>query len=111
MQKLSIDAIGPIPSDELSNRHKIIIFDTRTHYRQLYQVKLTDAKSAVMALHQFYADDPVAEQILSDRGTQFVNDMVKEYNKLCGTDHLKQWLIQKKKMLLLKDLIRRLCAT
>jgi hypothetical protein len=36
-----------------------------------------------MALHQFYADFPVAEQIVSDRGTQFVNDMAKKYNKLC----------------------------
>ena len=61
MQKLSIDAIGPLPSDELNNRHIIVIIDTCTGYLRLYPVKSTDAESAVMALHQFYADFPVAE--------------------------------------------------
>jgi hypothetical protein len=114
MQKLSIDAIGPLPSDELNNRHIIVIIDTCTRYLRLYPDKSTDAESAVMALHQFYADFPVAEQIVSDRGTQFVNDMVKEYNKLCGTDHFKTMAYSKEENAIVersnKELMRHLRA-
>ena len=67
-----------------------------------------------MALHQFYADFPVAEQIVSDRGTQFVNDMVKEYNKLCGTNHLKTMAYSKEENAIVersnKEVMRHLRA-
>jgi hypothetical protein len=82
MKRINIDTIGPLPPDEFENRHIIVIIDTCTRYLRLYPVKSTDAEGAVFALTQFYADFPVSAQIVSDKGTQFVNKLMEEYSKL-----------------------------
>ena len=61
-----------------------MITDTCTRYLRLYPVKSTDAESAVSALTQFEADFSVSAQIVSDKGTQFVNKSMEKYSKLAG---------------------------
>ena len=114
MKRLCIDTIGPLPPDEYENRHIIVIVDSCTRYVRLYPVRSTDAEHAVMALNSFFADFPIPDQIVSDRGTQFVNALVAEYLKLAGITHVKTMAYSKEENALVeranKEVMRHLRA-
>jgi hypothetical protein len=77
-------------------------------------VRSTDAEHAVMALNSFFADFPTPDQIVSDRGTQFVNALVNEYLKLAGITHVKTIAYSKEENALVeranKEVMRHLRA-
>jgi hypothetical protein len=67
-----------------------------------------------MALNAFLADFTVPDQIVSDRGTQFVNALVAEYCKLAGIKHITTMAYSKEENALVeranKEVMRHLRA-
>jgi len=88
MERLNIDTIGPLPPDENGNEHIIVIIDTFTRFVELYPAKDTTAVVAALALLQHFGTFGCPSQILSDNGTQFVNNLIEEFLKLCDVEHL-----------------------
>jgi len=88
MQQLAIDTIGPLPVDTQGNQFIIVIIDSFTRFVELYPTKTADALSAATALLDHAGRYGFAEQILSDNGSQFVADIVKELLSLLGTDEI-----------------------
>lgn len=89
MQRLSIDTIGPIGiGNKEDNKHILVIIDNFTRFVSLYPCKSTDAEEAARHLltHVGYFGQP--EQIQSDKGTQFVNDMIKYLCQRMGVEQL-----------------------
>jgi len=88
MERLNIDTIGPLPPDEYGNCHIIVIIDTFTRFVELYPAKDTTAIVAAIALLQHFGTYGCPSQILSDNGSQFVNNLIEEFLKLCDVEHL-----------------------
>ncbi len=84
MECLNIDSIGPMPD----GYYILVIICCFTRFVELYAVPNTSALEAAKALLQHMGRYGAPSQIRSDRGTQFVNDLIEEFLRLVGTEHL-----------------------
>ena len=88
MERLAIDSMGPFPEDEDGNKYLIVIIDCFTRYVKLYPAKSTEAVHAVKALLQWVGTFGSPSQIISDNGSQYVNQLIDEFMKVIGTEHV-----------------------
>jgi transposase InsO family protein len=83
MECLNIDFIGPYPD----KGYVFVIIDTFTRWVELYHSPSANGKSAASHLFQHFGRFGAPTQLLSDRGSQFVNEVITEFTSLIGTDH------------------------
>jgi transposase InsO family protein len=89
MERLNIDTMGPFDPDENNNTYIITIIDCFTRWVELYPVQDVSAKSAAQALLNHVGRFGEPNQILSDNGTQYVNELIKQYTKLVDIEHVR----------------------
>jgi len=89
MQRINIDTIGPLPADDNGNTYIIVIVDCFTRWIELYCAKDATSKSAAYAYLDHMGRYGCANQILSDNGSQYVNQMIDELVKLIDTEHIR----------------------
>jgi transposase InsO family protein len=82
-----MDYVGPFPEDEFKNSYILVIIDTFTRATGLYPVPAADGPNAARSLLHFIGYFGCPSQIVSDRGSHFVNDIIREFMSLMGTDH------------------------
>jgi len=87
MQKLQIDAIGPLKIDEYGNRHILVIIDTFSRWVMLYPTESTDAEACVWALIQHMGLFGAPNEVSTDGGSQLHNELVRTALDLMGTRH------------------------
>jgi hypothetical protein len=112
--RINIDTIGPLPADENDNRYIIVIIDTFTRYVELYPVKSVDAEHAVLAINAHCGRYGVPQQIVSDGGTQFINNLMAEYCLLTQMEHIQTMAYSKEENAIVeranKEVMRHLRA-
>jgi transposase InsO family protein len=89
MQRLNIDTMGPFQPDENNNTYIITIIDCFTRWVELYAVPDVTALSAANALLDHTGRFGEPNQVLSDNGTQYVNELIKEFTKLIDSEHIR----------------------
>ena len=113
-QRINIDTIGPLPPDENDNKYIIVIIDTFTRYVELYPVRSVDAEHAVLAINAHIGRYGTPKQIVSDGGTQFINNMMKEYCVLAQIEHIQTMAYSKEENAIVeranKEVMRHLRA-
>ena len=86
MERINIDTIGPLPADKHGNVYIIVIIDCFSRWMRLIPSKdVTAADAARLALYPWICDYGVPEVILTDNGTQFVNELWKAASDILGT--------------------------
>ena len=88
MEKISMDTIGPLPADADGNQHAVVIIDMFSRFMTIYPVKTTDSIDAAEALLNHIGHYGVPAQVQSDKGSQYVNDILAEFVELVGTEHV-----------------------
>jgi hypothetical protein len=88
MERVSIDSIGPLPEDTNGNKFIIVIIDCFTRFVELYATKDTSALAAANALLHYYGRFGAPCELLSDQGSQYVNQILKQFHDLIGTDRM-----------------------
>ena len=83
MVRLNIDFIGPIDNDG----YILNIIDSFSKWIELFACDNYTALEAAHCLLQHFGRYGAPSQILSDNGSQFVNDVIKEFLQLVGTEH------------------------
>jgi len=87
MEVLNIDFMGPFPPDEYKNTYVLTIIDSFTRSVGLYAVAEQTAKEAARMIMRHVGFFGCPSRIVSDKGTQFTSDLVKELMLILGTDH------------------------
>ena len=82
---VAVDLIEPInqPS-EAGHRYILTLVDYATIYPEAVPLKRIDAETVTEALVDIYSRLGIPEEVLSDQGTQFISDCMKEVCKLLG---------------------------
>ena len=88
MERLNIDTIGPLEEDEFGNSYIIVIVDCFTRFIELFAVKDTSANLTANVLLNHFGRFGCPHQLLSDNGSQFVNNIIEELIKLIGTQFI-----------------------
>jgi transposase InsO family protein len=113
-ERINIDSIGPLPPDENENCHILNISDTFSRFIEMYAIKTTSAKEAAVCLLNYLGRYGCPCQVLSDNGSQFVNETISELFKLIGTEHVLTMAYSKEENAIVeranKELMRHLRA-
>jgi transposase InsO family protein len=83
MECLNIEFIGPCPD----KGYVFTIIDTFNRWIELHHSIAADGKSAVGHRFQQFGRFGAPTQLLSDRGSHFVYEVIKEFTSLVGTEH------------------------
>ena len=84
-QKLSLDFVGPLPKSSKGNVYLLTVCDTFTRWLEAFPCKRATAQVVVDKLTQeIFPRYGVCDQIHSDRGSQFLSNLVKEVTDEMG---------------------------
>ena len=81
---LNVDSIGPLPPDQDGNTYIIVIIDRFSRWIELIPAKDATSFSAATALLQHTGRFGAPSHLLSDGGSQYVNELIKELITLIG---------------------------
>jgi len=88
-KRVAIDLIGPIgPASEDGHRYILTLVDYATRYPEAVALKRIDTETVAEALVDMFSRLGIPEEILSDLGTQFVSDCMREVERLLSIKHL-----------------------
>ena len=87
--RVAIDLVRPIgPPSEDGHRYIMTLVDFATRYPEAVPLKDIDTETVAEALVEFLSRLGVPEEILSDLGTQFVSECMKEVTRLFSIKQL-----------------------
>ena len=78
-QRIAMDIIGPLPQSRSGNRYVLVICDYATRYPEAIPLRSIDAENVAEELIQLFARVGVPEEILTDQGSNFTSQLLKEY--------------------------------
>ena len=116
-QQVAIDLIGPIsPTTSKGNRYVLTMIDYATKYAEAIAIPRVDTITVAEALWEMWSRLGIPEKVISDRGTQFTSDVMKEIFRLLSIKgavttpyHAQANGLVEKFNGTLKNMIRRLC--
>jgi transposase InsO family protein len=83
MEILNIDYVGPYPD----GGYALVIIDCFSRWVEIFPVDSATGEETAVALLQHFGRFGAPSQIRSDRGSHFVNSLIREFLLLVGTDH------------------------
>ena len=86
MQRIAMDTIGPFP-EVTTFKFIIVLIDTFTRYVELFPSQTVSATSAVNALWRHICRFCTPIEIMTDRGTQFMNQTLTHLTTISGIRH------------------------
>ena len=88
MQRIFIDAIGPINVDnQVEFKHIFVIIDAFSRYVRLFPIKSINSDEALKAFYNWIADFGCPSEIVSDNASYLVSELIKSFVTFTGIDH------------------------
>ena len=87
MQRICIDAIGPINIGNQEYKHILVFIDAFSRYVKLFPLKAVNSKECLHALNQWIADFGIPSEIVSDNAAYFVSDLIKDFMETACLEH------------------------
>jgi hypothetical protein len=87
--RVCVDTIGPIPSDDDSKKYILVIIDAFSRFVMLRAISSTTAITALEGLIEWIGFFGIPSEIVSDNGTQFANELVDNLLELLATENTK----------------------
>jgi len=90
MEVISVDHITGLPIAETFGYECIlVIICLFSRFVELYPVQSPNAEETARCLLQHFGRYGVPERMVSDNGSEFVNETIKHITKMIGTEHIK----------------------
>lgn len=92
-QRIAIDCVGPLPLTNNRNRYILVCIDYATRYPEAIPLKNQEAETVADALISMFSRVGVPKELLTDQGSNFMSDLIKQVckllkiNKLCTTPY------------------------
>ena len=88
--RVAVDLIGPVvPASQEGHRYILVMVDYATRYPEATPLKSIDTVTVAEALLEMWTRVGIPEQVLSDRGTQFVSEVMDEVHRLLSIKGLR----------------------
>jgi hypothetical protein len=85
---VGVDTLTVTPPDEDGYSYIIVIVNHFTKFSYLYPTKNKDATSIAEALFSYFCNFGLVDSILTDPGTEFMNEVVATLHKYLGVKHV-----------------------
>ncbi|XP_063597903.1 uncharacterized protein LOC134774421 [Penaeus indicus] len=80
--RVAIDLVGPLTSSNRGHKYILTLIDCATRFPEAVPLKNIDSVTVAENLINIFSRVGIPKEILSDRGTQFKSDLIKEVNRL-----------------------------
>ena len=88
--RVAVDLVGPIvPASQEGHRYILVMVDYATRYPEATPLKSIDTVTVAEALLEMWTRVGIPHQVLSDRGTQFVSEIMQEVHRLLSVKGLR----------------------
>ena len=88
-KRVALDLVGPTaPASDKGHRYTLTLVDYATRYPKAVPLKNIDTETVAEALLDMYSWVGVPEEVLSDLGTQFTSECMKEVSRLLSIRRL-----------------------
>lgn len=87
--RLAMDMVGPLPPTIEGYRYILTICDYGTRYPEAFPMKATTSKDVAEALMQFISRMGIPDEILTDRGSNFCSQLMKDLYTVLGVKSIK----------------------
>ena len=82
-KRIAMDIMGPLPRSRRGNQYILVVCDYATRYPEAIPLRSIDAGTVAEHLMQLFSRVGIPREILSDQGTNFMSQLLKElYNLL-----------------------------
>ena len=82
-KRIAMDIVGPLPRSRRGNQYILVVCDYATRYPEAVPLRTTDAGTVAEHLIHLFSRVGIPKEILSDQGTNFMSQLLKElYNLL-----------------------------
>ncbi len=88
-QRLAMDMIGPLPTTPEGYKYILTVCDYGTRYPEAFPMKSTTSKDVVEPLMEMFSRTGIPEEILTDRGSNFISALMQEFYKLMDIRSIK----------------------
>ena len=82
-EEVSIDFIGPLPSDQLDNKYICCVTCGFTRFVEAFAVEGQSATIAAHCLLSVFARYGLFKRVRCDRGSPLVNEVIDEFMRIC----------------------------
>lgn len=73
-----MDMIGPLPETADGHKYILTVVDYGTRYPEAFPLRTTTSSDVVEALVELFSRLGIPEEILTDRGSNFVSELICE---------------------------------
>ncbi|XP_063587863.1 uncharacterized protein LOC134765248 [Penaeus indicus] len=80
--RVAIDLVGPLIPSERGHKYILTVIDCATRFPEAVPLRSIDTVSVAENLVNIFSRVGIPKEMLSDRGTQFKSDLMKEINRL-----------------------------
>ena len=87
--RVAIDLVGPLPMSGRKHRWILTLVDCATRYPEAIPMKGIDTIECAEELVNIFSRIGIPQEILSDGGSQFVSDLMREISRLLSVRQLK----------------------
>ena len=81
-ERIAIDIVGPLPRSRKGYQYVLVICDYATRYPEAIPLRCTDAHRVAEELIVFFSRMGIPREILSDQGSNFMSQLLKEIYRL-----------------------------
>ena len=87
-EKIGIDLVGPLPITSNNNRYIVVAIDYLTKWAEARAISDAAATTILPFLYEdIICHHGFSKEIISDRGTTFANELIKELTEKCQIKH------------------------
>uniref|UniRef100_A0A8C6U536 Integrase catalytic domain-containing protein n=1 Tax=Neogobius melanostomus TaxID=47308 RepID=A0A8C6U536_9GOBI len=83
-ERIGMDIVGPLERSSTGNRFILVLCDYATRYPEAFPLRSIKAKQIANCLLQLFSRVGVAQEILTDCGTNFMSKLLKQVYQLLG---------------------------
>ena len=105
-ERIAMDLIGPLLQTASGKQYVLVVSDYATIYLEAYAMNIITTPAVAEKLIDLFSHYGVPRGILSDQGSNFKSELLKEIYKLIGVKHYAQVHIIHKETVWWKDITR-----
>ncbi|XP_068073009.1 uncharacterized protein [Danio rerio] len=88
-ERLGMDIVGPVEKSRSGNRFMLVVTDYATRYPEVFPLRSVKAKYVATCLVQLFSRVGFPSEILTDQGTNFMSNLLKQVYRLLGIKSLR----------------------
>lgn len=88
-ERIAVDMVGPLPLTQRKNRFVLVVCDMATRFPEAVAMPTMEAERVATALLDIFSRHGIPDEILSDRGTNFMSVLMKRLCEQLGIRHIK----------------------